>query len=116
MPHEPEDGAGQARVWLAAARAGDDAARGRLLDLYRAYLLSIANGELESELRPKAAPSDMVQDTLMEAHGLFARFEGEEIEGFRGWLRGILLNKLSRLQERYYEAQKRELGREQSLD
>jgi RNA polymerase sigma-70 factor (ECF subfamily) len=116
MPPDADGGVGQARAWLAAARDGDDGARGRLLDLYRAYLLAIANGELTSDLRTKAAASDVVQDTLLEAHGLFARFEGAEVEEFRAWLRGILLNKLTNLNDRYYGSQKRELKREQSLD
>lgn len=116
MVEDAEDGVEQVRHWIAAARAGDRDAQGRLLDLYRSYLLSIASAELASELRPKAGPSDVVQDTLLEAHTLFARFRGAEVEELRGWLRGILLHKIAAVHERFYDAQKRDLRRELSLD
>jgi len=101
---------------LRGAQAGDDAARGQLLDCYRDYLTIIAEAELASDLRPKAGASDLVQDTLLEAHRYFARFTGEQGDEFRAWLRGILLNKLAMLHRHYHEVQKREVGREKSLE
>jgi RNA polymerase sigma-70 factor (ECF subfamily) len=105
-----------AQELLRAAQDGDDSARGRLLDRYRAYLSAIAEAELAGDLRPKAGASDVVQDTLLEAHRCFARFEGAEGDEFRAWLRGILLNKLAQLHRHFHEVQKREIGREQSLE
>ncbi len=116
MPPAEDDWKGRARDLLRAAREGDDAARGQLLELYRKYLLTIAEGELAGNLRPKAGASDVVQDTLLEAHAFFARFIGEQGDEFRAWLRGILLNKLAQVHAHYNEVQKRQVGREQSLD
>jgi RNA polymerase sigma-70 factor (ECF subfamily) len=106
----------RARDLLRAAQGGDDAARGQLLELYRSYLMSIAEGELTGNLRPKAGASDVVQDTLLEAHAFFARFIGDKGEEFRVWLRGILLNKLAQVHAHYNVVQKRHVGRERSLD
>lgn len=106
----------QARQLLAQAQAGDATAFGRLLELHRNYLLTIAAQELTAPLRQKAGPSDVVQDTFVEAQRLFQRFQGGEGEEFRAWIRAILLNKLSELHNRYFEVEKREVGRETSLD
>jgi RNA polymerase sigma-70 factor (ECF subfamily) len=106
----------RSRQLLQAAEAGDADALGELLELFRTYLTVIAGEEMPDELRPKFNPSDVVQDTFLEAARLFDRFQGTERHELRGWLRGILLNKLRDLHRRYFEAQNREVGREQSLD
>ncbi len=116
MHLDAEGRAERARQLLGAARAGDRAALGQLMELFRGYLLSIADEELAQLVQPKAGPSDVVQDTFLEAQGLFARFGGEQGDEFRAWLRAILLNKLSELHNRYLGAQKRQADREQSLD
>ncbi len=54
-------------VSIVAARGGSFTALGQLLDHYRDYLLRIANTELESDLAPKVNPSDLVQDTFLQA-------------------------------------------------
>ena len=101
---------------LVAAQTGDPAAMGDLLSLYRDYLLSIASQEIPAELHAKVNPSDVVQDTFLEASRIFARFRGTETENVRAWLRGILLNKLNELQQHYFGTEKRQIRREQSLD
>ena len=112
MPVAEDEWKEQAQHLLRAAQDGDATARGQLLERYRKYLSSIAEAELASDLRPKAGPSDLVQDTLLEAHRYFARFDGAQGDEFRAWLRGILLNKLAQLHRHYHEAQKRAVGRE----
>jgi RNA polymerase sigma-70 factor (ECF subfamily) len=111
-----DDWKARAEPLLRAAQAGDAAARGRLFELYRNYLTAIAEAELTNALRPKAGASDVVQDTLLEAHNFFARFEGEEGDGFRAWLRGILMNKLAQVHAHYHDVQKRQVDREQPLE
>lgn len=103
------------RDLLAAARAGDRAALGRLMDVFRTYLLAVADGELAPGVRPKAQPSDVVQDAFLEAYRVFDRFAGAEPEQFRAWLRGILLHKVSDAHKRYLDAAKREPDREEAL-
>jgi RNA polymerase sigma-70 factor (ECF subfamily) len=100
---------------LAAARGGDRAALGRLMDLFRTYLLAVADGELAPGVRPKAQPSDVVQDAFLEAYRVFDKFAGAEPEQFRAWLRGILLHKVSDAHKRYLDAAKRGPDREEGL-
>jgi RNA polymerase sigma-70 factor (ECF subfamily) len=97
---------------FAAARAGSTEALGQLLDQFRHYLLDIANAELDALLRNKVGPSDIVQETFLEAQRIFQRFEGESPTELRAWLRAILLNKIGTTTRHYRDAAKRQAGRE----
>lgn len=89
-----------------------------LLNLYRPYLLATAKARLEDRLKPKAGASDLVQETLAEAHRAWQRLDRkpQTEEEFRIWLRNILLDRLKTLRRRYYRAKSRSLRRECSLD
>jgi RNA polymerase sigma-70 factor (ECF subfamily) len=97
---------------LAAARAGDLAAFGQLLEAHRHYLLTVAEQELGGDVRSKAGPSDVVQDALVEGTRLLAKFTGQQPAEFRAWLRAIMLNKLGDLHRHYRTAQRRSVERE----
>jgi RNA polymerase sigma-70 factor (ECF subfamily) len=101
---------------LEASEAGDAAAIGELLELFRAYLVSIAEQEMRQELRAKVNSSDVVQDAFLEACRIFSRFRGSQGGELQAWLRGILLNKLRELNHHYFGTEKRDVGREQSLE
>lgn len=101
---------------LAAARAGDRAAVGDLLAGCRDYLLHIATRELEADLLPKLGPSDLVQDTLLEAQRDFGRFQGRTRGEMLTWLRRILLNNLANATRHYRATGMRQVGREAGLD
>lgn len=60
----------------------------------RTYLLLIANQELDAELRSQGAPSDLVQQTLLQARQHLGRFRGSSARELRAWLRRILWNEL----------------------
>ncbi|HND52345.1 MAG TPA: sigma factor, partial [Pirellulaceae bacterium] len=104
------------RGLLAAAEAGDSAALGELLEVFRGYLTSIAREEIGGQLGAKVSPSDVVQDVFMDACRCFTRFQGSQSAEFRGWLRAILLNRLRDLYKHYFEAQNRNAGLERSMD
>jgi RNA polymerase sigma-70 factor (ECF subfamily) len=104
----PTDDMGQ---WLAAARTGSREALGEALQVYRAYLLLIAQQELDPELRAKGGASDLVQETFLDAHRLIGRFEGTTEGAWAAWLRELLLNNLADFARRY-RAGKRRVGRE----
>lgn len=55
------------RLLLAQARAGNQEQLGRLLEILRPYLLATAARNLSNQLRAKVSPSDLVQETLIEA-------------------------------------------------
>src|SRR3954468_5381169 len=88
MP-EPEE---IPELLLERARAGDDAARGRLLELYRNYLRVVARSLIGPALRGQADASDLVQEAFLKAHRDFARFLGEGEPELVAWLRQILVN------------------------
>jgi RNA polymerase sigma-70 factor (ECF subfamily) len=101
---------------LAGARAGSKEALGRLLESYRAYLLLIAQSELDPELRTKEGASDLVQETFLEAQRDFGQFHGDTEEELLAWLRRLLRNNLVNVIRHYRDTIKRQISREVSLD
>ncbi len=79
-------------------------------------MLSIAGRGLPSNLRAKYDGTDLVQETLLEAHRGFAGFSGTDADDLRVWLRGILKHNLMDLMRRYRDTSKRSMGRERSLE
>jgi RNA polymerase sigma-70 factor, ECF subfamily len=101
---------------LAAARAGSKEALGQVLEACRAFLVLIAREELDADLYAKGSPSDLVQETFVEAQRDFARFRGKSEREILAWLRQLLLNNLRDFARRFHSAEKREIDREVSLD
>ncbi len=101
---------------IQAARAGSASALGRLLEVCRPHLLALAERELDTDLRAKASPSDLVQETCLDGFRGFPRFIGQTEGELRAWLCRVLLNNVGDLRERYREAAKGQVSREQSLD
>jgi RNA polymerase sigma-70 factor (ECF subfamily) len=97
--------------WLPAARAGSREALGAALDGCRRYLLGIAEGELDADLRAKGGASDLVQETFIDAQKLFSRFEGKSEAEWLAWLRQLLLYNVAGFTRRY-RIGKRNAGRE----
>jgi RNA polymerase sigma-70 factor (ECF subfamily) len=96
-------------------RAGDPAARERLFERYRHYLWLLAQAQLGRHLRAKCDPSDLVQQTLLEAHRDFPRFAGTHEGELLAWMRQILAHNLFN-ETRRFAAQQRNAAREVSLD
>ena len=89
---------------------------GPLLELYRNYLYLLADSQLDRKLRARASPSDVVQETMMEAHRDFHQFRGHTEGEFLAWLRRILVNNLARAIEMHVLAEKRDVRREVPLE
>jgi RNA polymerase sigma-70 factor (ECF subfamily) len=106
---------GEVTRWISAARQGSTEAVGQLLDACRQYLLLVANQHLDHELRGKLGPSDVVQETFLEAQRDFGHFRGASEEELLAWLRRILLNNLANAARYYRDTDKRSVGREVSL-
>jgi RNA polymerase sigma-70 factor (ECF subfamily) len=96
-------------------RQGEAEARETLLAGYRSYLHVLAVAQLGRHLRAKCDPSDLVQQTLLEAHRDFGSFQGEQEAELLAWLRRILAHNLFN-EARRYTAQQRDAARELSLD
>lgn len=101
---------------LDAARDGQEECLGRLLQLYCNYLKLMATAQLDRKLRARMSPSDVVQETLFEAHRDFSQFRGTSEGEFIAWLRRILINNLARVVERHVLAEKRDVRREVSME
>lgn len=89
---------------------------GKLLELYRNYLRLMADSQLDKKLRARFSPSDLVQETMLEAHRDFHQFRGASEGEFLSWLRRILVHNLARAIEAHVLAGKRDVRREVSLD
>jgi RNA polymerase sigma-70 factor (ECF subfamily) len=101
--------------WLDEARDGSRDALGQLWETCRQYLLLVANQELQQDLQAKVGPSDLVQDTFLEAQRDFARFHGRTEAELLAWLRRILLNNLANTNRSYRHTGKRAVDREVAL-
>lgn len=97
---------------LARAREGDQGERDRLFEACRGYLALVARTQMESWLQAKADASDLVQQTLLEAHRGFDRFEGKTEAEWLAWLRRILSHNAADLVRRYRGTSKRQARRE----
>jgi RNA polymerase sigma-70 factor (ECF subfamily) len=109
---EPPDDAAR---WLTEARAGSREALGKVLLAARQYLISIARQELDPDLRAKNSPSDLVQETFVEAQRAFGQFQGDTEAELLAWLRQLLLHRVGKLRRSFRDTHKRRLAREVAL-
>jgi len=84
------------------------------IDRYREYLRFLARVQLGAELRSKLDPSDIVQQSLLQAHQARSGFRGHTEAELVAWLRRILSRTIAHA-TRDWQAQKREVDREQSI-
>lgn len=97
---------------ILGARDGDDECRDQLFEICRSYLGFAARAQVESWLRVKVDASDLVQQTMLEAHRDFAKFEGTTEQEWLGWLRRILVHNVSDFIRRYKGTAKRRVQKE----
>lgn len=97
---------------LARARAGDDAARDELFSKCRNYVGLIARTQVESWMQTKVDASDLVQQTLLEAHRAFDDFRGNSEGEWLAWLRKILHHNTHDFIRRYKGTDKRRIQKE----
>lgn len=87
------------------------------LDRYRGYLAALAR--LQIAARPwvsaKLDASDLVQQTLLQAHAARGQFRGKTPEEFIAWLRQILIRTLANNLRSLGQA-KRDVGAERSIE
>lgn len=97
---------------LHEAKRGGATEQGKLLSLYSNYLKILAQTQLDRRVRRRVSASDLVQETLLEAHRDFSDFRGVTTAEFVGWLRRILVHNLIRASEKHLQTDKRDVRRE----
>ena len=95
---------------LNQARGGDVQARDRLFAKCRNYLVVVAQAEAGNWLRAKVDPSDIVQQTLLDAHRGLGDFRGSTEAEWLGWLRRILSHNAADYVRHYLGTEKRDAG------
>ncbi len=94
------------------AREGDARSREELFGLCRSYLGFVARAQLETALRAKVDASDLVQQTMLEAHRDFIRFQGDSEGEWLAWLKRILTHNVGDCVRHYRGTAKRQAQRE----
>jgi RNA polymerase sigma-70 factor (ECF subfamily) len=90
-------------------------AQGSPLGRFRDYLRLLAGLHMDARLRAKLDPSDLVQETLLEAHQALGGKEFRSDAEMAAWLRQILAHNLADALRRYGAAS-RDVNLERSLE
>jgi RNA polymerase sigma-70 factor (ECF subfamily) len=85
------------------------------LDGYRSYLRLLARAQLDDRVQQRVDASDIVQETLLEAHRSREAFSGESPAELMAWLRRILARRLAHA-FRDHTRQRRDVRRQRSLE
>lgn len=86
------------------------------LERYRSWLCLLARMQVEGRYQAKFDPSDVVQQTMLEAVRAWDDFRGQTDAERAAWLRQILAHVLLREIRRFAGTKRRDLKREISLE
>lgn len=101
---------------LSAQRNGDAAARAKVLEPFQPWLRLLAQLQIDGEFQGKFDPSDIAQQTLLEAYRDLPKFRGQSEPELLAWLRQILAHVLAHEIRRLRGTQQRDPAREVSLE
>jgi RNA polymerase sigma-70 factor (ECF subfamily) len=97
------------------AAAGDQDAWCSLIERYKDRLRRMVTLRLHPRLQGRLDPSDVLQDTYLEASRQLSDYLRNPVLPFFLWLRQLAGNRLFKLHRRHLTAQARNAGREVSL-
>jgi RNA polymerase sigma-70 factor (ECF subfamily) len=100
---------------LGAVRSGDRKLQGEALQKLEPWLRLLARLHMETRFQGKFDPSDIVQETLLEAYRSLPRFRGSTPGELIAWLRKIHAHVLANEVKRHL-ARKRAIGKEVPLE
>lgn len=102
-------------LWQRAA-AGDAHAAHQLLELHRDRLRAMIALRLDHRLSARIDPSDVLQETFVEAHRKFPEYVRTQPIPFYPWLRKIAWERIVQLHRQHLLAQARTVRREEQVD
>lgn len=102
------------RDLIQRARDGDSDALEAIIEHLRPSLVERARGALDSRLKARVDPSDVVQLTCLEACNDFQSFGGKQGIELFGWATSILHNNVANSVRDHVQTQKRTVKRERS--
>lgn len=97
------------------ARRGDEGATGRLLRAYGEYLKLLARVQIGRRLQGKVDPSDLVQETFLDAHRQMPNFKGGTEAELLAWLRRIMAGQVAMTVRRFVGAKGRDVNLERGI-
>ena len=100
---------------LVRAEDGDRQALGDLLEMERERLMQIVSFRLDSRLRARIDPSDVIQDAFVEATKRVLNGKRDDRIPLFLWLRLLALQKLAELHRVHLGVKARDVGREISI-
>lgn len=92
---------------------GDDSAINRLLEANRDRLTRFIKTRMDARVSARFDPSDVVQDTLMQAHVRLDEYLAQAEVPFYVWLRFLAWQRLTQLYRQHLGAEKRSVTREE---
>lgn len=97
---------------LDRAATNDSSAVGQLMMLHRARVRKMLSIRMTNDLATRVDPSDVVQETIMEATRLLPQYLSHRRICFYPWLRDLAIRRLIQLHRRHVLAAKRSIKRE----
>ncbi len=116
MVQSPQSDEQDSSLLIEKAAAGDDVAAHRLLDLHRERLRAMIALRLDRRLSARVDPSDVLQETLTEAHQKLPEYLRTQPIPFYPWLRRMAWEKIVQLHRQHLLAQARAVTREERFD
>ncbi len=101
---------------IAEAKTSAGLMLGDLFARYTNYLTLLARVQIGRRLQGKLDPSDVVQETFLQAHSHFADFRGSSEAEFTAWLRRILACVLSNVVQHYLGTRARDPRMEREIE
>ena len=99
-----------------APQPGEQPLPAAVLERHRNWLGLLARLQVDGRFRAKFDPSDVVQQTLLEAVRGWPQFRGRTEPELAAWLRRILARVLAHEARHYLDASRRDVAREVSLE
>jgi RNA polymerase sigma-70 factor (ECF subfamily) len=112
---EPEPDSAETCRLLDEVRAGDASAVDRLFALHRPGLRAFVCRRLDPRVQARLDPSDIVQETQLEAYRRMDDYLARRPMPYRVWLRKTAYERLLKLRRYHVEAARRSVGRELGL-